>query len=183
MRTGTKSLLFGVHQFVWHPLSVWLAWIWLYKSLPGWRETICIIIHDWGYWGKINMDDEEGETHPELGANIAYDLFRYKGWEFAAEYYRFCLFHSRHYAKRQGHSPSLLCWADKFSITFEPRWFYLLRAWMSGELHEYRNVSAKCGFVSLTANNREWFQKIKDRQAKMGKTRDAKTMPYNEVTK
>lgn len=57
MKTGTKSLLFGVHQFIWHPLTVLLAWIKLY-GWPAWEELVCIIIHDWGYWGKSNMDGE-----------------------------------------------------------------------------------------------------------------------------
>ena len=75
MKTGTKSLLFGVHQFIWHPVTVLIAWIWLYKRFPSWRELICMFVHDWGYWGKTNMDDEDGEKHPELGANIALKLF------------------------------------------------------------------------------------------------------------
>ena len=89
MKTGTKSLLFGVHQFVWHPITVWMAWVWLFRRLPNWKETICIIIHDWGYWGKENMDDEEGEKHPEWA-------FHFASKHLGKSYGLLCLYHSRH---------------------------------------------------------------------------------------
>ncbi len=161
MKKGTKSILFGVHQFLWHPFTVWLAWIWLYKRAPSYKELVCIIIHDWGYWGKVNMDDEDGETHPEAGARIANKLF-------GSKYHYLCLFHSRHYARNAGVEPSALCWADKMSIMFEPWWFYLPRARMSGELQEYRELAANAGLVPLSATNREWFAWVKAKLAKLG---------------
>jgi hypothetical protein len=154
MKTGTKSLLFGVHQIFWHPITVWIAWIYLYRKCPTWKESICIIIHDWGYWGKICMDDEEGETHPELGAKIARKLF-------GQCYYDFCLYHSRHYAKKIGIEPSKLCWADKCSIIFDPWWLYLPRALASGELKEYRKNASN--FVPLEKSHKEWFGWIRIR--------------------
>lgn len=38
MRIGTKSILFGVHQFIWHPVTVYIAWrnkgmLWLMQTL------------------------------------------------------------------------------------------------------------------------------------------------------
>lgn len=171
MKTGTKSILFGVHQFLWHPITVWLAWVWLYKKVPNIKETICIIIHDWGYWGKKNMDDEEGEKHPEVGAKIAGRLF-------GQEYYNLCLFHSRHYARNAGHEPSLLCWADKLSILFEPWWLYLPRAWASGELFEYRRIAAAAGFIPETDTNRQWYVWIQDRLATMGREKKGNVVPY-----
>lgn len=71
MTTGTKSLLFGVHQFLWHPLTVLLAWVYLYRSFPNPKELLCIFVHDWGYWGCPNMDGPEGERHPERAATHA----------------------------------------------------------------------------------------------------------------
>lgn len=56
---GTRSLLFGVHQFLWHPWTVYRAWRYLYGK-PTWREVVCIFLHDLGYFGKPNMDGEEG---------------------------------------------------------------------------------------------------------------------------
>ena len=175
MKTGTKSLLFGVHQFIWHPVTVLIAWIWLYKRFPSWRELICMFVHDWGYWGKTNMDDEDGEKHPELGANIALKLF---GDSNDCYYYYLCLLHSRHYARKFGSTPSPLCWADKASIAFEPRWFYLLRARLSGELKEYRKISAAAGFIPLTDSNREWFFWIKTKQIMMGREKRGDVVPY-----
>lgn len=171
MTTGTKSLLFGVHQFAWHPITVLAAWVWLYKRLPTWPELICIIIHDWGYWGKEHMDDQDGETHPELGASIA-------GWLFGEVYHDLCLFHSRHYSKTLGREPSLLCWADKASIAFESWWLYLPRAWLSGELKEYRAESNKVGLLLIGATHRDWFKWIRDRCIKIGMEKKANIVPY-----
>ena len=86
MRVGTKSLLFGVHQFLWHPVTVILAW----RKLYGWpsaRETVCILVHDGGYWKAADMDGEWGMNHPELGAKIAGSLF-------GDTYYDLVLLHS-----------------------------------------------------------------------------------------
>src|SRR5688572_14675463 len=71
MNVGTKSLLFGVHQFLWHPLTVWLAYVRLYGRLPNWWQCIAIFCHDLGYWGRPNMDGKEGKQHPYGGAFIA----------------------------------------------------------------------------------------------------------------
>jgi len=150
MTTGTKSLLFGVHQVIWHPITVWLAWIWRFRKVPTFRETVCIVVHDWGYFGKAKMDDEKGIQHPEAGAAIAGKLF-------GPEYHDLCLLHSRHYANRVGAEPSPLCWADKLSIIFEPWWLYLPRAWLSGELSEYRINSAETGETPLSACHRDWY--------------------------
>ena len=170
MKTGTKSLLFGVHQFVLHPLTVWIAWVWLYRKFPTWKETICIIIHDWGYWGKAKMDDEEGERHPEVGAK----LVRFLG----PEYYELCLFHSRHYARNAGRKPSLLCWADKISILCEPSWLYLPRAWASGELCEYREIANATGFVPACVSHREWYFWIQGRLGTLGREKRGDVVPY-----
>lgn len=169
MKVGTKSLLFGVHQFIWHPVTVTLAWRELYGTWPEWKEFVCIIIHDWGYWGKPNMDGPEGEEHPILGANIASFLF-------GREYYTFCLFHSRHYSRKSGEIPSRLCWADKLAIHYDPWWFYLPRAWLSGELKEYRKVANKSGFISIRANHREWFNKVREHLSEAGRQQLSKVI-------
>lgn len=171
MKTGTKSLLFGVHQFILHPLVVFIAWIVLYRKLPSWKELICIIIHDWGYWGKTNMDDEEGEKHPETAAKIAGKLFGHS-------YHDLCLYHSRHYARTAGQEPSLLCWADKQSILYDPWWFYLPRAWLSGELTEYRRLAANCGFVSILATHREWYRVCRNKFIKLAKEKKGNAVSY-----
>lgn len=185
MKTGTKSLLFGVHQFILHPLTVFAAWILLYKKLPNWKELICIIIHDWGYWGKENMDDAEGERHPEWAANWAFvyldktkfgHVFQYI--EGSVRYHNLCLYHSRHYARNAGVEPSLLCWADKMSILFERWWTYLPRAWASGELFEYRRIAYNTGFVLNSESHREWFKWIQDRLTTLGREKRGDVVPY-----
>jgi hypothetical protein len=133
MKIGTKSILFGTHQFLWHPLTVILAWRRLFKVWPTWKETVCIFLHDTpGYWGKPNIDGPEGRVHPELGAKIAERLF-------GRPYGDFTRFHSRDYSRTWGGAPSKLCWADKYSVMYDPRWFYLFRAKLSGEVDEFRN--------------------------------------------
>jgi len=171
MKTGTKSLLFGVHQFLIHPVVVLIAWIKINKSVPNLKELFCIVIHDWGYWGKANMDDEAGERHPEFAAKIA-------NWLFGKEYHDFCLYHSRHYARNNGVQPSELCWADKLSITHEPWWFYLPRAWLSGELFEYRKIADGTGFMPISASHREWYDWIQDRLGTLGIEKRGDVVPY-----
>ena len=166
MKTGTKSLLFGVHQVFLHPVTVALAWIWLYRRLPTFREAVCIVVHDWGYFGKAFMDDEDGGRNPELGAKIAGALF-------GLAYHDLCLFHSRHYAKAAGREPSLLCWPDKLSLLFDPWWLYLPRALASGELAEYREMAINAGFITETSTNREWHTWIRGYFSKVGIERRA----------
>jgi hypothetical protein len=175
MKTGTKSILFGVHQFLIHPVTVFLAWVWLYRKLPNWRECVCILIHDWGYVGYDQMDSKGGEKHPEYAAGIAYQWL-------GDYYYRLCLFHSRHYARQAGIEPSLLCWADKFSLYFERWWTYLPRARLSGELIEYRFTAHVSGHVHWNVPDREWFEWIREKSIKCARARRGDAVPYmNQV--
>ena len=160
MKIGTRSLLFGIHQFIYHPIVVYKAWCYLYCKRPSWKELVCIIIHDWGYWGKPNLDGPEGLLHPLLGSLIAYKLF-------GSKYCDLCSGHSRSYVKFKNEQwgmshgidkyyASKLCWADKLSFCFEPGWFYIIRARLSGELKEIRELSARNGIIEETASNKEW---------------------------
>lgn len=148
MRTGTKSVLFGVHQFLLHPLLIALGW----RREYGWRRVsigagvtthlldpclwLAFVVHDLGYLGKPNMDGEEGEAHPMFGARVMGDLFGEVWGDFV-------LLHSRYYAKRLDLPVSALAMADKRVIVLEPSWLYLPRAWASGELAEYLEVGAR----------------------------------------
>lgn len=136
MNVGTKSLLFGVHQFLWHPWTVGRAWRNLYGRWPTWIEWVCILSHDIGYFGCKTMDGEDGKKHPELGAMIAQRIVKILGGD-AYAVYTFTLFHSSHYARMHGAQPSALYLPDKASILFEASWFYKLRARLSGEVYEY----------------------------------------------
>lgn len=136
MKIGTRSILFGVHQFAIHPLFVAVAWWKLYGFPFDPRLWFCFYLHDIGYIGKPNMDGPEGEKHPEFGAGIIRRLFG-DNWG------DFCLFHSRYYATANGRPFSRLAVADKFAICLTPPWIYLPLARMSGELKEYRANAAR----------------------------------------
>jgi len=129
MKIGTKSLLFGVHQFVLHPLFVWVSWRKLFGR-PTWGELLAIVIHDWGYWGCPNMNGEEGEQHPEW----AYRFFMNRRMHREAE---LCRYHSRFYAKKHDARLSKLCYADKLGNAIQPWWLWYGVALISGERYEY----------------------------------------------
>ena len=159
MTVGTKSLLFGVHQFLWHPFTVWIAWVRLY-GFPSWRICVCILIHDWGYWGCKTMDGADGRWHPKVGARLA-------GKWFGPAFEELVFDHSRYLAREVGRTPSMLCWADKYSMLYDPAWFYLIRARLSGEIHEYRANACQRGFIPLLATHREWLDKLRAHLAPM----------------
>jgi len=180
MKIGTKSVLFGVHAFWWHPIMVAIAWIRLYGFPFDIRIWIAFFVHDLGYFGKPNMDGPDGETHPEFGAkvmgffdyrfmilsirfiyknypeytNLGYkSVFEFNGYTLIKRnthfWHNFCLYHSRFYSKKVGAFPSKLCFADKLSVCYDPKWFYILRGVLSGEIYEYikNNDHSKRAFV------------------------------------
>jgi hypothetical protein len=76
MKMGTRSVLYGVHNPLLHSWFVAAAW-WQLDGFP-WdpRLWVAFFVHDFGYWGKPNMDGPEGEGHPELGAKIMVMVLR-----------------------------------------------------------------------------------------------------------
>jgi hypothetical protein len=129
MKLGTKTLLFGAHQFLLHPLFVGAAWWKLYGAPLDPRLWLAFFVHDLGYLGKPNIDGPEGKTHPELGARIM-KIFGPK-WENLSKY------HSRSLAQAHGREPSLLSHADKLATLIVPRWLYLHQVEATGEIEEY----------------------------------------------
>jgi len=155
MKVGTKSVLWGVHAFWWHPLTVLVAWRKLYGSYPNWWETVAIILHDTpGYFGCAEMDGPEGELHPERGARWTRAVVKFFGGP-ADEAYYLARYHSRFYAFKCGAAPSKLAWADKLCVHYDPKFFYLLRAKLSGEIAEYRRNAAEC--VPLWLPDSHWL--------------------------
>lgn len=149
MKIGTRSLLFGAHQFITHPLFLALAWWELYGFPADPRLWVAFLVHDWGYWGKADMDGDDGQTHPELGGRIMTRLF-------GQEWGDFTRLHSRYYAKREGREPSALCAADKLVLLITPHWLYLPLVQLSGEADEYRALFARYqGVESVTLE--EWY--------------------------
>lgn len=133
---GTKSVLFGVHCFFIHPFFVARAWWHLYGFPWDPRLWVAFLVHDLGYLSKKNMDGPEGESHPELGANIMRLVF--DAWcPYDSPWHDLCLYHSRYYAKAKGAKPSRLCFADKLSFCYTPAWLYLPMATLTGEINEY----------------------------------------------
>lgn len=154
MKLGTKSLLFGAHQFLLHPLFLALAWWRLYGAPLDPRLWAAFICHDWGYWGLGDMDGDEGQRHPELGGRIMARLF-------GEEWGDFTRLHSRHYAALEGRQPSQLCEADKLVLIVTPRWLYLPLVKLTGEAAEYQALYAKWkGVESVTVE--EWYDGLKE---------------------
>lgn len=149
MTVGTKSSLFGTHQFFYHPITVALAWRRLYGQWPRWREWVAILLHD-NYFGLPNMDGPEGKTHPARNAALA----RWIAGPYAEELVRF---HSRAFAQAAERNPSALCAPDKMSILYDPKWFYILRARASGEIWEYIKNAVSSGHVSADTTPSEWY--------------------------
>jgi hypothetical protein len=156
MKIGTKSILFGAHCFFIHPIFVFIAWWKLYGFPFDLRLWTAFFVHDLGYWEKPNMDGKEGKTHPEFGAelmhkwfdkktNNVYDRFHnFNHVMYSRKWYYFTLYHSRFLAKKENNGEySKLCVADKLSITLEPKWFYLTRVILSGEIKEYKSLAKK----------------------------------------
>lgn len=152
MTVGTKSLLFGVHQFLIHPIVVALAWRAYHGHWPQDKaEWVAIVVHDFGYWGCRDMDGEIGVNHPLRGAEIAWEIL--KSDPVARRKARdLCLGHSRHFSRQRRQPVSDLYAPDKLSVLFESRWFYLVRAVASGEVWEYI-VNSRTDFTP-----REWLE-------------------------
>jgi hypothetical protein len=160
VRVGTKSLLFGAHQFLIHPYFVAKAWKQLYGPARDPRLWIAFVIHDWGYWGKPNMDGPEGERHVEWAAKVMGKLF-------GTEWHDFCLYHSRHYAKKYGKPYSRLCVADKLAPTLEPGPLYLVRVIWSDEVSEYlqhtdEGTTISEWYSAFVTRMRAWVKAHKD---------------------
>lgn len=178
MTLGTKTILFGVHQFFLHPFLVLIAWVKIYKSFPSWRELICIFIHDWGYWGRTNLKDADGDKHPELGAKIAHWLFDRVEWEtmcgFATngeqtttrwpvrstKWQDFILGHSSFYTIRNNITESKLFAPDKYWHCMIPLWFYKVLAIPSGEFRHYRELKHARMVAEEKVTDTEWWSKL-----------------------
>lgn len=204
MKRGTLSLLFGVHQFLWHPIVVGRAWRMLYGRWPDRYEWLAIITHDLGYWGLPNMDGPEGVRHPVRSQSLAcwaarrmaaFQMWRNKIIQpIASQYVSYRVVETgllvRHHSREMVRidrkelkdgplyfmadeiHASKLCWPDKLSIVFEPEWFYLFRARLTGELEEFRLNAIKGGYLPATATNRDWFRWYRTKVCHMPEIRE-----------
>ena len=163
MTIGTKTLVFGVHNVVLHPLAVLICWLRMY-GWPKWHELLAIIVHDWGYWGCPDIDGDDGVEHPAAGARIAYRIVLRitRNKQLATRTSNLILGHSRHYAKRYNVPFSKLLGPDKMSAVLYPWYIYIPMAWLSGELESYRYETSKLYWatgigVPVTSLNRTWY--------------------------
>ena len=149
MSRGTKTLLFGVHQFILHPFFVLYSWLMIYGKFPKLHELVAIVIHDWGLWGKPDVDGEKAEQHPEIVHDFIWKyIIPYNGDISTADIIiRWTTFwnnvacevlgHSRYYAAKYNIPISKLCRADKGATALYPFWLYYLLGTLSGEINEY----------------------------------------------
>lgn len=158
MKVGTRSVLFGVHCFWYHPLTVILGW-WLYHG--RWpaklHELLAIFFHDIGYIGCSDMDGPSGLDHPERSCNAMINWLHPAQTSLTFTLAEgLILGHSRSYAAQQGIPVSSLYAPDKLCVLFDPSWFYILRATLSGEINEFIANSR-----TPNATRREWLRDYK----------------------
>ena len=158
MKIGTRTLLFGTHNIVIHPLLVAIAWWKLYSFPWSPKLWIAFIVHDWGYWGKPNIDGKEGKTHPELGAKLMHKWFD-KGN--SNEWYNFMIGHSRSYSTGKDIALSKLAVADKMVMLFYPAWLFVFIAQLTGELKEYIGTPAYYEKYNMRKYRILWYKDIK----------------------
>lgn len=163
MKTGTKSVLFGVHQFILHPIFVARAWWIVHRQRPALHEWAAIITHDLGYWGAPNMDGAEGEEHPERIAAWWRKHFGAFGERVAVE----VLGHSRFHAGKNNLPLSRLFQPDKLSTALYPKWLYLLLGNLSGEIHEYMEHARNGKYLDLIKNGKSQIQWLIETQSHM----------------
>jgi len=167
MKIGTRSILFGAHQFLLHPVLLAVAWRKLYGFPLDPRLWVAFFVHDLGYFGCSNMDGPEGEKHVEFGARLMRSLFGNSWGEF-------CGGHSRYYALARGLAISRLCVADKLAFVLTPDWLYLTMTKATGEIFEYIKRSAdrqagdssvrqsELGTLKPNATPADWLKAIKN---------------------
>jgi hypothetical protein len=167
LKIGTKSILFGVHQFIFHPLFVYKAWKILYGR-PKLYELCAIITHDLGYIGLSNMDGEEGERHPLISASWWDSSLL--GTGFRSKVASEIIGHSRFFASKYNQQLSKLFRADKLAIALYPVWLYKLLGNLSGEICEYIDNSKKNHHSVHIKNGSQtkWIIEVQARMALMG---------------
>jgi hypothetical protein len=170
---GPRSVLFGAHQFIIHPVFVEIAWRRLYKLTPTWRQRAAFVLHDLGYlfqWCR-DMDGEEGLRHPRWGAHLMHRLFdrnriAIDEWRIGQSYYwhNFAAGHSRSYAELVCIDCSPLMRADKLATALYPPWLYVLLVRLSGEWREYRDRWIAAGTYPGTETDgpREWAAHLQE---------------------
>ena len=168
MKIGTKSVLFGVHCWLIHPVLVLRAWFIVHRRRPSLVELMAIFTHDLGYWGMPNMDGKEGSNHPERAAS----WWRGKFGEFGDKVAVVIIGHSRFHAAANNIELSSLFQPDKLATSLYPIWLYLLLANLSGEIDEYMHHYNKGLYTGVIASKKQsqtqWLLEVQAHMALMG---------------
>lgn len=167
MKIGTKSVLFGAHQFILHPLLLIIGWYLEYgfnrvrirfakREIPrsiwdvprrAYDEQILTSLWDPRLWVAFIVHDLGywGKPNMDGSEGETHPEFGAAVMRrlFGEPWGEFVLCHSRYYAKRLGKPLSPLCYADKRVIIIEPWWLYLPRVWATGELAEFIAVAQR----------------------------------------
>ena len=153
MKLGTKTLLFGTHQFVIHPALMIVAFLKIHKRRPSMSEFLAIVVHDWGYWGCDGIDTGGGENHPYAGARIMERLYGAHGRHLV-------LGHSTNTCNKNGVGKSSLYLPDKYYFVLLPVFMHWLLARLSGECAEYEKTKAMGIGFNPTAFREKLKQKV-----------------------
>lgn len=189
MKAGSKTLLFGTHNFIIHPIFVFTAWLIRYRSLPNLAEFIAICFHDVGLWGLPNLDGEEGEQHPAIIGDWFFSLsFKFKKYSYFSELFQkvanIILGHSRFFAMQRQVNLSKLFQADKLAVGLYPSWLYIFLGTLSGEINEYmakaENGKYKASGQFGKIDKLTWFLDLKSRLTIMGLDRGVEKYMQNK---
>jgi hypothetical protein len=153
MRMGTKSLLYGAHCLPIHTAMIAIGWRVHHGAWPkDWRIWVTFLCHDLGYWGKRDMDGEDGKLHPMGGARLAARLIAGKvdsreRQGTRAFWYQFTACHSRYYAAIIGVQPSPLAIPDKLATALMPIPLLALLYRLTGEYKGYAQLARDNGYA------------------------------------
>lgn len=186
MKMGTRSLLFGAHQFLIHPALVLAGWFKIYgfraveyKAHPD-SDTIRVRItspmlwaaaffHDLGYFGLSDMDGHEGQMHPILSGMMFGVFCDIIGVSNRHSWSWFVETHSRHTWNwyREFSVPELemspLAHADKMATVLFPSWAYIAMVRATGEIREYQSTkrhSSDGGYLSYDSSRHTFREDV-----------------------
>lgn len=188
MSTATKTILFGTHNFIVHPIFVFIAWLIRYRKLPSMGQLLAIFVHDLGLFGKDDIDGESGESHPEAVYRWLLRQSDKSGLAWLKKVYfeaaEEVVGHSRFYAMKYNHKLSKLFQADKLGVGLYPSWLYIMLGTLSGEINEYM-TRAENGKYKATGqfgkmDKLTWFLDVKSRLTIMGLDRDVEKYMQNK---
>lgn len=170
MKIGTKSVLYGAHQFAIHPWFVAYAWWKLHgfksvfigeydypdfleqndgKRYPlPWRRDAFTSLWHWKLWlaffihdlGYLGKPNMDGPEGEQHPYLGARIMYALGGYQ-RQVWHDLLLYHSRFLAKQNNAQPSVFCIADKLAIVVTWRWLYMLLVRSTGEVAEYMERS------------------------------------------